>query len=89
MSVRAPHPYPLPQPGWRLIGFASIGLGSGLYTAQVPIEVLALAFVPAVAALLVLAARAVMAPIASPAEESAAPPWLISERHEVAKRRRT
>jgi hypothetical protein len=58
VAARMPDPSRLPQPGWRLIGFASIGLGSGLYTADVPFIVLAAAFVPAVIALVMIAAKA-------------------------------
>jgi hypothetical protein len=61
LAVRTPDPAQLPQPGWRLIGFASIGLGTGLYSAEVPVLVLALALVPAVIAMVVIAARATVA----------------------------
>lgn len=52
----------LPQPGWRLLGVASIGLGTGLYTADVPFLALALAFVPALIAMTVIAVEASMSP---------------------------
>lgn len=55
MAVRTSDPPRLPQPGWRLIGFASIGLGSGLYTADVPFVALAAALVPALVAMVVIA----------------------------------
>jgi hypothetical protein len=61
LAVRTPDPAQLPQPGWRLIGFASIGLGTGLYSAEVPVLVFALALVPAVIAMVVIAARATAA----------------------------
>lgn len=62
MAVRTPDPTRLPQPGWRLLGFASIGLGTGLFTAEMPIVVLAAAFVPALIALVVIAAQATISP---------------------------
>jgi hypothetical protein len=46
---------PLPQPGWRLLGFASVGLGAGLFSAESPFLVLAAAFLPACIALIVIA----------------------------------
>ena len=55
MAVRTPDPSRLPQPGWRLIGFASIGLGTGLYAADVPFVALAAALVPALLAMVVIA----------------------------------
>jgi hypothetical protein len=55
-------PARLPQPGWRLMGFASIGLGTGLFTADMPPLVLAAALVPALIALVVVAAQATAAP---------------------------
>jgi len=51
-----------------LIGFASIGIGTGLYTADVPFVILAAAFVPAVIALVVIAMQATAG---APAEENA------------------
>jgi hypothetical protein len=62
LAVRTPDPSRLPQPGWRLIGFASIGLGTGLFNADVPPIVLAAAFVPALVAMLVIAAQATVSP---------------------------
>lgn len=58
----SPDPSRLPQPGWRLMGFASIGLGTGLFTADMPPLVLAVALVPALIALVVVAAQATAAP---------------------------
>jgi hypothetical protein len=58
VAVHTPDPPRLPQPGWRLIGFASIGVGTGLYTADMPFVVLAAALVPAVIAFVVIAAQA-------------------------------
>lgn len=61
----------LPQPGWRLVGVASIGLGTGLYTADLPFLVLAVAFVPALIAMTVIAVQASMSPeIAEPIDRS-------------------
>ena len=72
LAVRTPDPARLPQPGWRLIGFASIGLGSGLYSAEVPIIVLALALLPAVIAMVIIATQATAAgPIAERASRPA------------------
>ena len=34
VADRSPDPFRLPQPGWRLLGFASIGLGTGLFSAE-------------------------------------------------------
>lgn len=62
MAVRTPDPTRLPQPGWRLLGFASIGLGTGLFTAEMPFVVLAAAFVPALIAMVVIAAQATISP---------------------------
>lgn len=62
MAVRTPDPARLPQPGWRLIGFASIGLGTGLFTAEVPFMVLAAALVPALIAMVIIAAQAAVSP---------------------------
>ena len=54
------------------MGFASIGLGTGLFTADVPFLVLAAAFVPAVIALVVIAAQAAAsAPMAERASRAA------------------
>jgi hypothetical protein len=59
----------LPQPGWRLVGVASIGLGSGLYTADMPFEVMALAFAPTMIAMAVIAVKATLVPeIAEPTD---------------------
>ena len=55
MAIRTPDSPRLPQPGWRLLGFASIGLGAGLFTADAPFVVLAAAFVPALIAMIVIA----------------------------------
>jgi len=79
LAVRTPDPDRLPQPGWRLIGFASIGLGTGLYSAEVPVIVLALALLPAVIAMVIIAAQATAAgPIAERASRAA---------NEIARRR--
>jgi hypothetical protein len=61
-AVRTPEVTRLPQPGWRLIGFASIAIGSGLYTADAPFVILAAAFVPALIAMVIIAAQATAAP---------------------------
>ena len=54
------------------MGFASIGLGTGLLGADVPFLVLAAAFVPAVIALVVIAAQgAASTPIAQRASRAA------------------
>jgi hypothetical protein len=79
LAVRTPDPARLPQPGWRLIGFASIGLGSGLYSAEVPVIVLALALLPAVIAMVIIAAQAT---VAGPVAERA-----IRAADEIARRR--
>jgi hypothetical protein len=50
-------PAELPQPGLRLMGIASLGLGAGLYSAEAPLLVLVLAFVPALVAMAVIAVR--------------------------------
>lgn len=72
LAVRTPDPSPLPQAGWRLMGFASIGLGTGLFTADVPFLVVAAAFVPALIAMVIVAARtAYSATIAEPASRGA------------------
>ena len=61
MAIRTPDSPRLPQPGWRLTGFASIGLGAGLFTADAPFIVLAAAFVPALISMIVIAADATRA----------------------------
>ena len=61
MAIRTPDSPRLPQPGWRLTGFASIGLAAGLFSAGAPLVVLAAAFVPAVASMVVIAAQATRA----------------------------
>jgi len=70
VAARTPGPSRLPQPGWRIIGFASIGLGTGLYTADMPFVILAAAFVPAAIAFAVIAAQATAG---MPAEETTQP----------------
>ena len=62
MAVRNPDPSRLPQPGWRLIGFASIGVGTGLFNAEMPLLVLAAALIPALIAMAVIAAQATFSP---------------------------
>jgi hypothetical protein len=62
VAVRRPDPTRLPQPGWRLIGFASIGLGTGLYTADVPFVALAAALLPALVAMVVIATHGAASP---------------------------
>jgi hypothetical protein len=62
VAIRTPDSPRLPQPGWRLSGFAFIGLGAGLFTADAPLVVLAAAFVPAVISMVVIAAQATRAP---------------------------
>ncbi|MEX2136970.1 MAG: hypothetical protein WEB29_08510 [Chloroflexota bacterium] len=62
MAIRTPDSPRLPQPGWRLTGFASIGLGAGLFTADAPFAVLAAAFVPALISMVVIAAHSSMEP---------------------------
>lgn len=62
MAIRTPDSPRLPQPGWRLSGFASIGLGAGLYTADAPLVLLVAAFLPAVLSMVVIAAQATRAP---------------------------
>ncbi len=72
MAVRTPDPSRLPQPGWRLIGFASIGLGTGLYSAEMPFVVLVVALVPALLAMVVIATQATASqPIAGHASRAA------------------
>ena len=62
MAIRTPDSPRLPQPGWRLLGFASIGLGAGLYTADAPFIILAAAFVPAIIAMMVIAVAGASVP---------------------------
>lgn len=62
MAIRTPDSPRLPQPGWRLTGFSSIGLGAGLFTADAPFVVLAASFVPALISMVVIAAQATRAP---------------------------
>lgn len=59
----------LPQPGLRLVGIASLGVGTGLFSASTPPEVLAVAFAPAVVALVVVALRSTFAGPASTGAE--------------------
>jgi hypothetical protein len=65
VAIRTPDSPRLPQPGWRLTGFASIGLGAGLFTADVPFVVLAAAFIPAMISMVVIAAQAARVPRAA------------------------
>ena len=58
MAIRTPDAPRLPQPGWRLTGFASIGIGAGLLSADAPFVVLAVAFIPALISMVVIAAQA-------------------------------
>jgi hypothetical protein len=62
VAIRTPESPRLPQPGWRLTGFASIALGAGLFTADAPFLVLSAAFLPAVISMVVIAAQATRAP---------------------------
>jgi hypothetical protein len=62
VAIRTPDSPRLPQPGWRLLGFASIGLGAGLFTADAPFVVLAAAFVPALIAMVVIAVQGAALP---------------------------
>jgi hypothetical protein len=62
VAIRTPDSPRLPQPGWRLLGFASIGLGAGLFTADAPFIVLAAAFVPALIAMVVIAVQGATVP---------------------------
>lgn len=62
MAIRTPDSPRLPQPGWRLLGFASIGLGAGLFTADASFVVLAIAFVPALIAMFVIAVQGATVP---------------------------
>lgn len=52
---------PIAAAGMALTGFASIGLGAGLFTADAPLLVLAAAFIPAVISMIVVAAQATRA----------------------------
>jgi hypothetical protein len=61
VAIRTPDSPRLPQPGWRLTGFTSIGLGAGLFTADAPLVLLAAAFIPAAASMVVIAAQATRA----------------------------
>jgi hypothetical protein len=47
----------LPQPGWRILGALSIGIGTGLYSASAQPGLLVLAFAPAVVAIGVIAVQ--------------------------------
>ena len=59
--------FALPQLSLRLVGIVSIGLGTGLTTADVAPAVVVAAFLPAVVALVVVAVRASLgAPIDDP-----------------------
>jgi hypothetical protein len=62
VAIRTPDSPRLPQPGWRLLGFASIGLGAGLFTADAPFVVLAAAFVPALIAMIVIGVQGATIP---------------------------
>ena len=62
MAIRTPDSPRLPQPGWRLLGFASIGLGAGLYTADAPFILLAAGVVPAMIAMIVIAVAGATVP---------------------------
>jgi hypothetical protein len=62
VAIRTPDSPRLPQLGWRLTGFASIGIGAGLFSADAPFVVLAAAFIPAVASMVVIAREATRAP---------------------------
>jgi hypothetical protein len=62
-------PDAMPQPGLRLLGLASIGVGSGLFNSSMPPEVLVLAFAPAVLAILVIAVQSTFAKSAVPSAE--------------------
>jgi hypothetical protein len=62
VAIRTPDSPRLPQPGWRLLGFASIGLGAGLFTADAPFVVLAAAFVPALIAMMVIGVQGATIP---------------------------
>ena len=73
MAIRTPDSPRLPQPGWRLTGFASIGIGAGLLTADAPFAVLAAAFIPALISMIVIAAQAIT-PTWSSASRGGDPP---------------
>jgi hypothetical protein len=62
VAIRTPDSPRLPQPGWRLTGFAFIGLGAGLFTADAPFVVLAAAFVPALISMVVIAVHGTRGP---------------------------
>lgn len=62
MAIRTPDSPRLPQPGWRLTGFASIGLGAGLFAADAPLVALAAALIPAVISMVVIATQATRVP---------------------------
>lgn len=65
-------PGTLPQPGLRLMGVASIGVGSGLFGASASVEVLALAFAPALIALIAVAVQSTFVrPLTGLTEDSA------------------
>jgi hypothetical protein len=61
VAIRTPDSPRLPQPGWRLSGFASIGIGAGLFTADAPVAVLVAAFVAALISMVVIATQAARA----------------------------
>lgn len=63
-----PAPRPLPQPGWRLLGVASIGIGSGLYTASAPPALLLFTLAVTAIALLVICIRTMVRLDADPVE---------------------
>ena len=62
MALQTPDPPRLPQPGWRLVGFTSIGLGAGLFSADVPFVVLAGVLLPALIAMVVIAVQSTVSP---------------------------
>ena len=68
--TRGHSPEALPQPGLRLLGIASIGVGSGLFNSSMPPEILVLAFAPAVIAILVIAVQSTFARPAGTSAES-------------------
>lgn len=61
MAIRTPDSPRLPQPGLRLTGFASIGIGAGMFTADAPFVVLVAAFAPALISMIVIAAQSTRA----------------------------
>ena len=61
---------PLPQPGWRILGVASIGIGSGLYTASAPPALLVLAVAVAAVALVAVCIRTMVWPDTDPVATS-------------------